>query len=218
MNQVTGTVVDVLILDDQVNTALGVALRTQQILEERGYVVETTQCQSVDMVEELLEGGRIFDLAIVDLGLYNFATSTPYGSLGAIDLLSKAARKRGASTRIVLHSDVSEDAKRALITFAAFTWFSDVITLIPRISDLSPTIEQVLEGTRHFPVADAFRKPEAKNAFLALFKQESSFPILRALAVTDSRETAAALCHLSKRTVGKFISEHKAPFSTTIPS
>lgn len=215
MNQAMKSV-DVLILDDHVNTALGVALRTRQILEEQGYIVQTTQCQSVDMVEELLEGGRIFDLAILDLGLHDVDTSTPYGSLGAIDLLSKAARKQGVSTKIVLHSDVSEDAKRALIAFAAFAWFKDVITLIPRISDLSPTIEQILEGQRRFPIADAFRKPEAKNAFLALFKQESSFPILRALAVTDSRVAAATLCNLSHRTVGKFISDHKEPFATFI--
>lgn len=209
--------IHVLILEDRVSTALGVATRVLEILEDQGYVVEITQCQTVDMVEEILEDGRIFDLALIDLGLYDPGRGTSQGSLGAIDMLSKASEKNGGKTKIVLHSDVTPDATRALVAYAAFIWFNDaVVTLIPGNNDLSPTIEQVLRGERRFPVADVFRRREATEAFSALFKEESAFKILSALAVTDSRQAAADRCNLSLKSIKTYISDHEKPFATLL--
>lgn len=116
---------NVLVVDDEAQYATAIESYLLKGRERLGQRAEVVSAGSPHKVEDLIADGDRFDVALVDLGL----GARQHSGLGVLQTLHEL--QPGVPTAI--HSELSEDGRRLLLTFAAFRWFGDnVAALLPK--------------------------------------------------------------------------------------
>ena len=184
----------ILVIDDTFEAVMAIA-------DVLGDAHEVAHAYDPDVLPGLLETGKPFDLALVDMVF----TGSQRSGLGALRIL----REQSADTKPLIRCSDDED-NRQLHLLAAFTFFAP-LALLPRL-DGPEAIEPLLDAVeRGVPIAsggDRYRHQGPPPAPLdELLRNKTDLAIWQQLTRFDKRTDIARAAFYAPATVDHFIRE-----------